>query len=115
MLKQDSNPQEVQNELVSVRLGRQETDIIDRLVNQGFFLNRSDFARTCIREKLSSTVVIQERKADLQTAKKEVIAYLKSHRFGYASDIALEARLDYALVVQAMKELQEEGKLEDAE
>ena len=115
MLRQDSRPGEVQNELISVRLGRQEADVIDKLVSQGFFLNRSDFARTCIREKLSSTVVIQERKADLLTAKKEVLAYLKGHPYGYASDIALEARLDYALVVQAMKELQEEGRLADAE
>jgi len=101
------------NELASTRLPRQEASEIDQLVRGGLFLNRADFVRSAIREKLESMRVVNVRE-DVQSAqvKQEVLEYISQNEKAFASDIAEALSLDLDLVFTAQSELKKEGKVE---
>lgn len=98
-------------EAVSTRLSEKEFEKVEKLVKSGYYLNVSDFIRSAIREKLKSNMTITVREIDIQTAKKEILEYLKKNPVAFPSDIALDFNLDLETVFQAVKELLEEKKV----
>ena len=82
----------------SVRLAQEEARKIDGLVSAGFFLNRSDFVRAAVREKLGSLRVEVAREVPEDVARKEIVTYLQSHPVAYPSDMASDLQLDVLLV-----------------
>ena len=110
MLKSRS---ESDSELVSTRLAPEEGRQLDRLVEQGIFLNRSDFLRMAAREKLQQIRVIELRSVPHAAARKEVLAYIRKHPTSYPSDIAMALRLDLRLVMEICRELLEARNVEE--
>lgn len=100
------------SELVSARLSPKEMEEIEKLVEEGFYMNTADFVRTAVREKLESIKVIDIRDVSKEKAKKEVIEYLKERGTAYASEISENLRLDLNLVFLVLNELKKEGKTE---
>lgn len=101
-----------ESELVSARLSPKELEEIERLVDEGFYMNTADFVRTAVREKLESVKIIDVRDVTKDKAKKEIIDYLKRHQEAYASEISEKLGLDLELVFLVMKELKKEGVVE---
>ena len=100
-----------ESELVSARLSPKEAEVIERLVEEGFFMNTADFVRTAVREKLESVKIIEVSNTGREKAKKEVIEYLKENKKAYPSDAADALGLDFDLVLEIVKELVGEGRL----
>ncbi len=100
-----------ESELVSARLSPKESEEIERLVEEGFFMNIADFVRTAVREKLEAIKVIDIRDVSEEKAEKEIIEYLKENEKAYPSDIADALRLDFDLVLEIVKELIKAGRL----
>lgn len=100
-----------ESELVSARLSPKEMEEIEKLVEEGFYMNTADFVRTAVREKLESVKVIDIRDIAKEKAKKEIIEYLKENKKAYPSDIADALELDFDLVLGITKELIEEGRV----
>ena len=105
---------ERENELVSTRLTLREIEQIDKLIERGYFLNRADFVRSSIREKLSEMQILSVRDVDIKEAKKEILSYLKKNPVAYPSDIAMELGLDLHVVMESVRELWESRKIEEA-
>ena len=103
------------HEQVSVRLTLQETHTIDEMVSSGFFLNRSDFVRGAVREKLASLRIETVRDVPRKQAEKEIQAYLKEHPVTYPSDMAAALGLDLAMVMDIVKDFLKSGKAEEVE
>ncbi len=99
-----------ESELVSARLSPKEAEEIEKLVEEGFFMNTADFVRTAVREKIESIKVIDVRDVSREKAKKEVIGYLKENKKAYPSDIADALGLDFDIVLEIIKELVQEGR-----
>jgi len=97
--------------LVSARLSPKELEEMEKLVEEGFYMNIADFVRMAVREKLESIKVIDVRCAGMEKAKKEVVDYLKTNRKAYPSEIADALRLDFDLVIDVVKELAKEGRI----
>lgn len=101
-------------EQVSTRLSPKEMQEVEKLVDMGFYMNTADFIRSAVREKLTSLEIVAVRDVSLGAAKKEIYRYLKSHKVAYPSDIALELSLDLKVVMTAVKELWEQGRIAEA-
>ncbi|MBI5332915.1 MAG: hypothetical protein HZB65_05035 [Candidatus Aenigmarchaeota archaeon] len=86
-------------------------DEIEKLVEEGFYMNTADFVRMAIREKLESIKVIDIRNVTKDKAMKEVLDYLKKNRKAYPSDIADALNLDFDLILEITKDLVKEGRL----
>ena len=99
------------SELVSARLSPKELEEIEKLVEEGFYMNTADFVRTSVREKLESIKVINVRDVSMEKAKKEVVEYLKNNKKSYPSDIADALQLDFDIVLDIVKELIKEGRI----
>ena len=84
---------------------------IEKLVEEGFYMNVADFVRMSVREKLESIKVIDVRDVGREKATKEIVEYLKDNRKAYPSDIADALRLDFDLVLSIVKELVQEGRV----
>ena len=110
--KRQAAPQDARQQ-IAARFTHQEAQAIDRLVHMGFFLNRSDFLRSTVREKLSMLQVESIRDVSRQQAQDEILNYLKSHAFAYPSDIASELQLDLALVMDVVQDLLKKRKAEE--
>lgn len=65
-------------------------------------------------EEVEGMKIIKLRDIPRQKAKREIWDYLQKKEVTYASDIAEELRLDYGLVVDIIRELWEEEKVEEA-
>ncbi len=100
-----------ESELVSARLSPKELEEIEKLVEEGFYMNTADFVRTAVREKLETIEIIDIRDVSKENAKKEIIDYLKRNRKAYPSDVADALRLDFDLVLEITKELAKEGRV----
>ena len=100
-----------ESELVSARLGSMELEEIEKLVEEGFYMNTADFVRMSVREKLESIRVINVRDVSTDKAKKEIIEYLKNNKKSYPSDIADALQLDFDIVLNIVKELIKEGRI----
>jgi len=98
------------SELVSARLSHKEMEEIEKLVEEGFYMNVADFVRMAVREKLESVKVIDVRDVAKEKAKKEVVEYLKENQRAYPSDVADALQLDFDLVLEIVKDLIEEGR-----
>ena len=99
------------SELVSARLSPKELEEIEKLVEEGFYMNTADFVRMSVREKLESIKVISVRDVSKEKAKKEVIEYLRNNKKSYPSDIADALQLDFDIVLDIVKELIKEGRI----
>lgn len=100
-----------ESELVSARLSPKELEQIEKLVEEGFYMNTADFVRMSVREKLESISIIDMRNVSEEKAKKEVIEYLKNNKKAYPSDIADALQLDFDIVLGVVKELIKEGRI----
>lgn len=65
-------------------------------------------------EEVEGMKIIKLRNVPRQKAKQEIWGYLQKKEVAYASDIAEDLRLDYRLVVDVIRELWEEEKVEEA-
>jgi Arc/MetJ-type ribon-helix-helix transcriptional regulator len=99
---------------VSAQLSAKETAAIDRLVEAGFFLNRSDFLRAAAREKLGRVEVLEVRDIDREKARSELLEYFISHPDSFPSDAAAALKLDLGLVMEVCRALLDSGKLEES-
>jgi len=92
---------------------------IKRLVDQGMFLNFSEFTRKAIEdelEMLGETEIISVREASVEEARKMIEKYLDEHQGAvYPSDIADRYGLELETVFEAVKQLMAEGKVKEAE
>ena len=100
-----------ESELVSARLSPKELEEIEKLVEEGFYMNTADFVRTAVREKLESIQIIDVRNVSKEKAEKEIIEYLKKNKKAYPSDIADALQLDFDLVLEIIKGLAKEGRV----
>lgn len=81
------------------------------------YRSRNEVIRESIRcfiEEVEGTKIIKLRDLPRQEAKQEVWDYLQKKDVTYASDIAEDLRLDYELVLDIIRELWEENKVEEA-
>jgi DNA-binding MarR family transcriptional regulator len=62
-------------------------------------------------EEIKEMKVIRTRNIGLGQAKKEILAYLKTHNSAYVSDIAERLGIDIRLAFKAVEELQREGEV----
>jgi Arc/MetJ-type ribon-helix-helix transcriptional regulator len=92
---------------------------IKRLVDQGLFLNFSEFTRKAIEdelEMLGETEIVSVREASVEEAKKMIERYLDEHRGSvYPSDIADHYGLELETVFEAVKQLMAKGRIKGAE
>ena len=100
------------SELVSARLSPKEIEEIEKLVDEGFYMNTADFVRSAVREKLESVKIIDIRNVGREKAEKEIIEYLSKKENAYASEISEYLKLDLELVFSILKELKKEGRVE---
>ncbi len=99
------------NKTVGTKVTSKEYEKINHLIEAGFFLSNSDFAREAIRDKLKSIEVIKIRDVDYDTAKKEVLGYYEKYQKAYQDEVADDLELDLELVIHITEELIEEGHL----
>lgn len=81
------------------------------------YRSRNEVIRESIRrfiEEVEEMRIIRLRDIPKQKAKEEIWDYLQKKEVAYPSDIADELRLDYGLVVDIVRELWEEEKVEEA-
>lgn len=110
-IQSDFMQQQKENDLVSARLSSREVEAIERLVEEGFYMNTADFVRMAVREKLESISVINIRNVSEEKAKKEILDYLRSNKKAYPSDVADALQLDFDMVLSIVKELISEGRI----
>lgn len=96
---------------VSTRLTEKEVEQIAKLVKMGYYLNVSDFVRSSIREKLENVKILYVRDVDVSTAKRDIMEYIRKVPQAYPSDIAMELGLDMPVVMEAIDELMQEGRV----
>jgi Arc/MetJ-type ribon-helix-helix transcriptional regulator len=99
---------------VSARLTPKETAAIDRLVEAGFFLNRSDFLRAAAREKLGRVQILEVRDIDREKARGEILGYFIGHPDSFPSDAAAALNLDLGLVMEICRALLDSGELQES-
>jgi len=114
LVRDRARGQTLEHEQVAARLTTQEIFGIDQLVDLGFFLNRSDFVRAAVREKLSSSAAHTVRDITPSQAEKEILAFLKTHPVAYPSDVASELELDLTLVMNVVQKLLKRGRVREA-
>src|SRR3990170_5995864 len=82
---------------------------IKSLIDQGVFLNFSEFTRKAIEDELKmlgETEMISVKKASIEEAKKLIMEYLDEHPGAvYPSDIADHYGLELETVFEAVKQL----------
>ncbi|KPV62063.1 MAG: hypothetical protein AOA65_2101 [Candidatus Bathyarchaeota archaeon BA1] len=91
---------------------------IGRLIEDGMFLNYSDFARTAIENELArmgAMNLIEIKDYTLEEAKKLILEYLQNHGGEVLpSDIADHYGMELDICFKAVKALVEERKVEEA-
>ena len=92
---------------------------IKRLIDEGMFLNFSEFTRKAIEdelEMLGETEIISVREASVKEARNMIMKYLDEHQGAvYPSDIADHYGLELETVFEAVKQLMAEGEVKEAE
>lgn len=81
------------------------------------YRSRNEVIRESIRhfiEEIEGMKIIKLRNLPRRKAKQEIWNYLQKKDVTYASDIAEDLRLDYELVLDIIRELWEEDKVEEA-
>lgn len=80
----------------------------------GAYSNEAEFVREAIREKLQKIAIVAAKDISQEELRKQLIAYIKEKGKAYPSDIASDLGVPYFSVSAAIKELVEEGILEEA-
>jgi len=97
---------------IAVRLTPIEYDRIMGMIDAGLYRSSADFAREAIRDKIRTLEVVSVKDVSVQEAKSMILAYLKrnpgSH---FASEMADELGIDYALAFKAVNQLLESSKI----
>ena len=105
----------LENKNIGTKIAAQEYKKIMNLVNNGFFINSSDFLREAIRDKLKEYEIIELRELTHDEAKIEILNFCKKTQTFDISIIADELKLDIFFVNNIVEELIEEGIIEEAE
>lgn len=100
------------SQMMGVRLTEREEEEIKKLVDAGLYISSSEFIRDSVRKNLAELKVVEMRDISKNTAKKEILAYLKKHKEAYASDISESLGIDLDLVFSVMKDLKKKGVVE---
>lgn len=104
---------------VPARVSRLTYIKIKRLIDEGMFLNFSDFTRKAIEDELAivgETEIISVKQASVQEAREKIEEYLKQRQGPvYPSQIADHYGLELEPVFAAVKQLIAEGKAKEAE
>jgi len=104
---------------VPARVSRSTYMKIKRLVDEGMFLNFSDFTRKAIEDELAmlgETEIVSVEETSVQEARDRIEEYLKQHQGPvYPSEIADHYGLELEPVFEAVKQLMAEGKVKEAE
>ena len=100
------------HEQIGVKLGSKDLEKIDSMVQAGAYMNRADFVRSTVREKLVSIEILKLRMVSHSQARKEILKFLKEHGQSYASYVAGALHLDLDMVFSFFEELQKEGLVE---
>ncbi|MBL7169835.1 MAG: hypothetical protein ISS48_02355 [Candidatus Aenigmarchaeota archaeon] len=101
--------------MAGVKLAPKEMKQIQSLVNDGFYLNISDFLREAVRDRLESIKVVTVRNLDIKKARKEIIDYLQKRKGEelYPDELMEELGIDLEIVLKVLKELKKEGRIEE--
>lgn len=111
MIYVNQKPKSKQAKTVGTKLTPREYEEIEYMINAGLFLSVSDFLRQSVRDKLKATKIIKLRDINYEDAKKEVLGYYKKYNESYDYEVAENLELDYNLICQITKELEQEGRL----
>ena len=101
--------------MAGVKLAPKEMKQIQSLVNDGFYLNISDFLREAVRDRLESIKVVTVRNLDIKKARKEILDYLQKRKGEelYPDELMEELGIDLEIVLKVLKELKKEGRIEE--
>lgn len=101
------------------RVSRSTYMKIKRLIDEGIFLNFSDFTRKAIEDELAmlgETEIISVKQTSVQEARNRIEEYLKQHQGpAYPSEIADHYGLELEPTFEAVKQLIAEGKTKETE
>jgi len=100
---------------VPISLSPEFVKQIDNVRAKLGYRSRNEVIRESIKhflDEVGEMKIIKLRKVPRKKAKKEVLDYIQKKEIAYASDVADELRLDYRLVVDIIRELWEEKKVE---
>ena len=105
----------LENKNIGTKIAAQEYKKIMNLVENGFFINSSDFLREAIRDKLKEYEIIEIRELPYDEARKEILNFCEKEQTFDISIIADELKLDIFYVNNIVEELIEEGIIEEVE
>ena len=114
MITKTKTIQSRSNKTIGTKVTEKEYNKINELISEGLYLNRADFVREAIRDKLKSLNEITLRDIPKQQQKNEIIAYLKEKGVADALEVSEALLLDIFDVNNIMIELKNEGILGDA-
>lgn len=114
MITKTKSIQNKSNKTIGTKVTEKEYNKINELISEGLYLNRADFVREAIRDKLKSLNEITLRNIPRQQQKTEIIAYLKEKGVADALEVSEALLLDIFDVNNIMIELKNEGILGDA-
>jgi len=102
---------------VPARVSRSTYMKIKRLIDEGIFLNFSNFTRKAIEDELTmlgETEIISVKQTSVQEARDRIEEYLKQHQGpAYPSEIADHYGLELEPTFEAIKQLIAEGKTKE--
>jgi len=97
---------------IAVRLTPIEYGHIMQMIDAGLYRSSADFAREAIRDKIRTLEIVSVRDVSVQEAKRTVLAYLKKNPGShFASEIADQLGMDYAVAFKVVNELLDSGKI----
>lgn len=85
---------------------------IINLVETGYYLSISDFLREAIREQLKLYKISKLKDITYDDAKTEILSYFNQYNECYIDEIAINLNLDYDLVINIVKTLENTGRIE---
>jgi len=102
---------------VGAKLSPKEAERIKFLVEDGFYLNTSDFVREAIRDKLREIKVIELEDVDMKTAEKKIINYLEGRKGEdiYPSDIMDDLKIEIEMIFKVLDKLRGAGKIKEVD
>ena len=102
---------------LSAVVSEEEYGRVGRLVRAGAARSMADLVRTAVREyvqKMGSSKLLSLRNISTKQARSEVERYLRTHAgIVWPDKMAEELGIDYRVVLQVVKELTGEGKVEE--
>jgi len=104
---------------LSAVIPEQEYERVEKLVRAGTAKSVAEFVRQAVRryaDELGSSKLIIFRDVSMAQARREIIEYLKKHPgVIWPDEMAEELGIDYRLVLQVVRQLTDERKVEVAE